>query len=86
MGRKRSYTPLNVFLNSRLVGQLVREPSGGVSFSYVPAWLDWEHRMPVSLSLPLQETRYSGAPEPDRVYRRRFSFYSATRVTVFRLS
>ncbi|SFR57386.1 type II toxin-antitoxin system HipA family toxin [Litoreibacter janthinus] len=62
MGRKRSYTPLNVFLNSRLVGQLVREPSGGVSFSYAPAWLDWEHRMPVSLSLPLQETRYSGAP------------------------
>ena len=62
MGRKRSYTPLNVFLNSRLVGQLVRESSGGVSFSYAPAWLDWEHRMPVSLSLPLQETRYSGAP------------------------
>jgi type IV secretion system protein VirB5 len=26
------------------------------------------------------------ATEPDRVYRRRFSFYSATRVTVFRLS
>jgi serine/threonine-protein kinase HipA len=62
MGRKRSYTPLNVFLNLRLVGQLVREPSGGVSFSYASAWLDWEHRMPVSLSLPLQETRYSGAP------------------------
>lgn len=34
MGRKRSYTPLNVFLNARLVGQLVREPSGGVSFAY----------------------------------------------------
>jgi len=62
MGRKRSYTPLNVFLNSRLVGQLAREPSGGVSFSYAPAWLGWEHRMPVSLSLPLQETRYNGAP------------------------
>lgn len=62
MGRKRSYTPLNVFLNSRLVGQLVREPSGGVSFAYARNWLDWEHRMPVSLSLPLQENRYSGAP------------------------
>lgn len=62
MGRKRSYTPLNVFLNSRLVGQLVREPSGGVSFAYARDWLDWEHRMPVSLSLPLQENRYSGAP------------------------
>lgn len=62
MGRKRSYTPLNVFLNSRLVGQLVREPSGGVSFAYARDWLEWEHRMPVSLSLPLQENRYSGAP------------------------
>ncbi|MCI5099881.1 type II toxin-antitoxin system HipA family toxin [Phaeobacter italicus] len=62
MGRKRSYTQLNVFLNSRLVGQLVREPSGGVSFAYSRDWLDWEHRMPVSLSLPLQENRYSGAP------------------------
>lgn len=62
MGRKRSYTPLNVFLNSRLVGQLVREPSGGVSFAYARDWLDWEYRMPVSLSLPLQESRYSGAP------------------------
>ena len=62
MGRKRSYTPLNVFLNSRLVGQLVREPSGGVSFAYARDWLEWEHRMPVSLSLPLQENRYIGAP------------------------
>ncbi|WP_417700959.1 type II toxin-antitoxin system HipA family toxin [Pseudophaeobacter sp.] len=62
MGRKRSYTPLNVFLNSRLVGQLVREPSGGFSFAYARDWLEWEHRMPVSLSLPLQENRYSGAP------------------------
>lgn len=62
MGRKRSYIPLNVFLNARLVGQLVREPSGGVSFAYARDWLDWEHRMPVSLSLPLRENRYSGAP------------------------
>lgn len=62
MGRKRSYTPLNIFLNSRLVGQLVRETSGGVSFAYSRDWLEWEHRMPVSLSLPLQENRYSGAP------------------------
>jgi serine/threonine-protein kinase HipA len=62
MGRKRSYIPLNVFLNSRLVGQLVREPSGGVSFAYARDWLEWKHRMPVSLSLPLQENRYSGAP------------------------
>ncbi len=62
MGRKRSYSPLNVFLNSRLVGQLIREPGGGVSFAYAQNWLEWEHRLPVSLSLPLQESRYRGAP------------------------
>jgi serine/threonine-protein kinase HipA len=26
--------PLNVFLNTRLVGQLVRESSGAISFAY----------------------------------------------------
>ena len=62
MGRKRSYIPLNVFLNARLVGQLVGEPSGGVSFAYARDWLEGEHRMPGSLSLPLQGNRYSGAP------------------------
>ncbi len=62
MGRKRSHTPLNVFLNSRLAGQMVRESSGAISFAYAQDWLDWEHRMPVSLSLPLQENSYSGAP------------------------
>lgn len=62
MGRKRSYIPLNIFLNARHVGQLVRERNGAVSFSYDPAWLDWEHRMPISLSLPLQRDRFVGAP------------------------
>lgn len=62
MGRKRSYTPLSVFLNARLIGQLTRERNGGISFKYAQTWLDWEHRMPVSLSLPLQRDRYIGAP------------------------
>lgn len=62
MGRKRSYTPLNVFLNARHVGRLVRERSGAVSFAYDQSWLDWEHNLPVSLSLPLREDRYVGAP------------------------
>jgi serine/threonine-protein kinase HipA len=56
------YEPLNVFLNSRLVGQLRREKSGAISFRYGPSWLDWEFVMPVSLSLPLREEPYSGAP------------------------
>ncbi len=31
-------------------------------FAYAQNWLEWEHRLPVSLSLPLQESRYRGAP------------------------
>jgi serine/threonine-protein kinase HipA len=62
MPRRRRYEPLNVFLNSRLVGQLRRAPSGATSFQYDGRWLAWEHTMPVSLSLPLQEDAYAGAP------------------------
>ena len=62
MARRRKSGRLNVFLNSRLVGQLNRETSGAIDFRYDPAWLAWEHTMPVSLSLPLREDRYIGAP------------------------
>jgi serine/threonine-protein kinase HipA len=54
--------PLNVFLNSRLVGQLRRETSGAVSFQYDLSWLEWEFVLPVSLSLPPREQAYNGAP------------------------
>lgn len=56
------YEPLNVYLNSRRVGQLRRDISGAISFQYDPSWLDWESVMPVSLSLPLREQAYLGAP------------------------
>ncbi len=62
MGRQRSYTPLDIFINQRLLGRLTRESTGAVSFSYDQSWLDWEHAMPVSLSLPLRRDRYLGAP------------------------
>ena len=62
MGRRRTYTPLNIFLNGRLVGQLLRESTGAVSFTYDRAWLAWSNTLPVSLSLPLREDRYVGAP------------------------
>lgn len=62
MPRHRKSGRLNVFLNSRLVGQLNHEASGAIDFRYDLAWLDWEHAMPVSLSLPLREDRYIGAP------------------------
>lgn len=62
MPRRRKSGRLNVFLNSRLVGQLNREASGAIDFRYDPAWLTWQHTLPVSLSLPLREDRYIGAP------------------------
>ncbi len=62
MARTSTHPPLNVFLNNRLVGQLRREKSGAIDFQYDESWLAWEHAMPVSLSLPLREDRYIGAP------------------------
>jgi serine/threonine-protein kinase HipA len=62
MSRARRHIPLNVFLNSRLIGRLNRQTSGAIDFQYDPAWLGWEHALPVSLSLPLREDRYIGAP------------------------
>jgi serine/threonine-protein kinase HipA len=62
MGRKRAHVPLNVFLNSRLVGVLRRESTGAIDFQYMRDWLDWRGTFPVSLSLPLREDRYIGAP------------------------
>jgi serine/threonine-protein kinase HipA len=55
------YEPFNVFLNSRLVGQLRRDIAGAISFKYDPSWLEWEFILPVSLSRPLREQAYSGA-------------------------
>lgn len=62
MGRRRAHVPLNVFLNGRLVGVLRRESTGAIDFRYAGAWLDWRGSFPVSLSLPLREDRYLGAP------------------------
>ena len=62
MARRRTRIPLNIFLNSRLVGQLRKEASGAIDFRYDESWLGWEHTFPVSLSLPLREDRYIGDP------------------------
>jgi serine/threonine-protein kinase HipA len=62
MARRRKYPPLKVFLNSRLVGQLNRQTTGAINFRYDTSWLNWEHAFPVSLSLPLREDKYIGAP------------------------
>ena len=62
MGRRKAHVPLNVFLNGRLVGVLRRESTGAIDFRYDGGWLDWQSTFPVSLSLPLREDRYVGAP------------------------
>jgi len=62
MGRRPARAPLNIFLNDRHVGVLIRATSGAIEFAYDEAWLAWEHTMPVSLSLPLSTRRYVGAP------------------------
>jgi serine/threonine-protein kinase HipA len=49
-----------VLLNNRLAGHLRKAASGAIEFRYDPGWLDWEHALPVSLSLPLREDAYRG--------------------------
>lgn len=62
MARRKTHRPLNVFLNGRHVGVLRRESTGAIDFQYARDWLDWRNTFPVSLSLPLREDRYVGAP------------------------
>lgn len=62
MGRKRTYAPLDVFMNRRKVGQFFREPDGAFAFTYAPEWLAWDNTLPVSRSLPLRSERYVGPP------------------------
>jgi len=62
MARARKSARLSVALNGRLVGVLDRAANGAISFVYDADWLADERRaIPVSLSLPLREERYSGA-------------------------
>ncbi|GGF78030.1 toxin HipA [Azorhizobium oxalatiphilum] len=60
MARRPAHVPLDVFLNSRLVGVLRRSSTGAIDFVYATEWLDWESTFPISLSLPLREARYVG--------------------------
>lgn len=62
MPRRRLHAPLRVYLNNRLVGYLLKETGGATSFRYDVSWLSWESAIPVSLSLPLREDAYRGAP------------------------
>lgn len=62
MARTRRTPPLRVLLNGREVGTLTRASSGAIDFQYARDWLAWEDAIAVSLSLPLREDRYIGAP------------------------
>lgn len=62
MERRRTRIPLQVYLNARLVGRLRRLASGATDFQYDQSWLDWQHALPISLSMPLREDRYTGDP------------------------
>jgi serine/threonine-protein kinase HipA len=62
MPRKPTHPPLTVFMNGRRVGTLARAANGAIDFRYAEDWLAWENAIPVSLSLPLREDRYVGAP------------------------
>lgn len=61
MARRKTGIALSIFLNSRLVGHLYRAASGALSFRYDASWLAWNSALPVSLSLPLRESRMTGA-------------------------
>lgn len=58
---KRRSSTLSVLLNGRLLGWLSRAANGAIDFRYASDWLDWEFAIPVSLSLPLGDRRYTGA-------------------------
>ena len=62
MARTATHQPLHVYLNGRLVGHLRRATSGAIDFTYDSAWLERDNAIPVSISLPLREDRYIGAP------------------------
>ena len=62
MARKGKSSRLQVLINSRSVGTLISASSGAIEFEYAASWLNWQNNFPVSLSLPLREDRYVGAP------------------------
>lgn len=62
MTRRRTHPRLHVYQNGELVGYFSKQPSGAVEFIYAEEWLANERAYPVSLSLPLREDAFKGAP------------------------
>ena len=51
---------LSVFMNGYLVGKLMQEENGANSFQYEDSWLNTSGARPISLSMPLRATEYTG--------------------------
>lgn len=62
MPRFRKNLRLQVHQNGDLVGYLSKQVSGAIEFIYAEEWLSNERSYPVSLSLPLREDAFKGAP------------------------
>ncbi|MCK5912781.1 MAG: HipA N-terminal domain-containing protein, partial [Desulfuromusa sp.] len=60
MGRKKRSASLFVSMNGESVGTLNRSSPGNLEFSYSRTWLESAKCRPISLSIPLGETVYSG--------------------------
>lgn len=60
MGRKRVRGELHVAMNGRRVGRLARVAERELRFQYDSGWLSSKSPLPISLSMPLAETPYSG--------------------------
>lgn len=52
--------PLFVLLGEHDVGRLTRDNAGSLTFEYEAAWLADESAYPLSISMPLTQTRHSG--------------------------
>lgn len=60
MVRLRKILRLRVYQNNHVLGHLVKEPSGAVTFRYDGEWLANASAFPVSMSMPLREDAYRG--------------------------
>jgi len=61
VGRKKRSASLFVSINGESVGTLNRSSTGNLEFSYSRTWLESVKRRPISLSIPLGRTVYSGS-------------------------
>jgi serine/threonine-protein kinase HipA len=62
MARTKTHPRLSVYQNGEIVGYFSKQPSGAVEFIYANEWLSNERAYPVSMSLPLREDAFKGAP------------------------